>query len=104
MAVDRGPARRPGQGVGTSPTEGGHMDVTRRGFVKAAGMSGIGALAIPLIGARGSEAFRDGIIETSSSARMFDADERAPYRIASPGAIRLDSNENPNGPGQATLD
>jgi histidinol-phosphate aminotransferase len=34
----------------------------------------------------------------------FAADERARARLASPTAIRLDSNENPNGPGQAVLD
>jgi histidinol-phosphate aminotransferase len=84
------------------------MSVTRRSFVKAASLSGIGALTAPLIAARGSEALRDGIFEPGlsplSGAARFAADERAPYRIASPNAIQLDSNENPNGPGQAALD
>jgi histidinol-phosphate aminotransferase len=83
------------------------MHVSRRSFVKAASVSGIGALTVPLIAARGSEALRDGIFGTSLSplgAAVFESDERAPYRIASPNAIQLDSNENPNGPGQKALE
>lgn len=83
------------------------MSVSRRSFVKAAGVSGIGALALPLIAARGSEALRDGIFEPVASSGLvpsFAADERAAYRLAAPRAVRLDSNENPNGPGAAALD
>lgn len=84
------------------------MSVTRRSFVKAASLSGIGALTAPLIAARGSEALRDGIFEPRLSpfvgTARFAAEERAPYRLANPNAVRLDSNENPNGPGQAALD
>ncbi|HJQ21948.1 MAG TPA: aminotransferase class I/II-fold pyridoxal phosphate-dependent enzyme [Gemmatimonadaceae bacterium] len=81
------------------------MNVTRRGFMKAAGVSGIGAIAIPLIGARGSEALRDGILDLAPWRDMaFDADERTAWRRAIANAVRLDSNENPNGPGQTALD
>lgn len=83
------------------------MHLSRRSFVKAAGVSGLGALTVPLIAARGSEALRDGILESygpGGLARGFASDERAPYRIGAPGAIRLDSNENPNGPGTRALD
>lgn len=81
------------------------MNVTRRGFVKVAGLSGIGALAVPLIAARGSEALRDGILAPADLAPLgFAADERAAYRLAAANAIRLDSNENPNGPGERALD
>jgi histidinol-phosphate aminotransferase len=84
------------------------MFLSRRTFVKAASVSGIGALTAPLIAARGSEALRDGIFETNFSpiagSATFASDERAAYRLISPDAIRLDSNENPNGPGPAALD
>ncbi|TMG82133.1 MAG: twin-arginine translocation signal domain-containing protein, partial [Betaproteobacteria bacterium] len=80
------------------------MFLSRRSFVKAASVGGIGALTAPLIAARGSEALRDGILEllpptSAAGLARFASDERAAFRIASPGAIRLDSNENPNGPG-----
>jgi histidinol-phosphate aminotransferase len=84
------------------------MHLSRRTFVKAASVSGIGALSAPLIAARGSEALRDSWFSTSlrpdGATVGFAADERAPYRLAAPGAIRLDSNENPNGPGPVALD
>src|SRR5437867_11313577 len=84
------------------------MFLSRRSFVKAASVTGIGAFTAPLIAARGSEALRDGILEhafspTAGGAR-FESDERAAFRLISPDAIRLDSNENPNGPGQVALD
>lgn len=83
------------------------MALSRRNFVKAASVSGIGALTAPLIAARGSEALRESAFEPYGlpiGNPVFAANERAPYRIANPGAIRLDSNENPNGPGKAALD
>jgi histidinol-phosphate aminotransferase len=84
------------------------MFLSRRSFVKAASVSGIGALTAPLIAARGSEALRDGIFAShltpASDVTRFAADERASYRLAASNAIRLDSNENPNGPGQAALE
>ena len=84
------------------------MFFTRRSFVKAASISGVGALTAPLIAARGSEALRDGIFEPYSAGLVgstrYASDERAAARLVSPDAIRLDSNENPNGPGQVALD
>jgi histidinol-phosphate aminotransferase len=82
------------------------MHVSRRSFVKTASVTGIGALTAPLIAARGSEALRESIFEPYAAplTPAFAANERAPYRIANPNAIRLDSNENPNGPGQRALD
>ena len=83
------------------------MHLSRRNFVKAASVSGIGALSVPLIAARGSESLREYMFEPYSPASglpAFAANERAPYRIANPNALRLDSNENPYGPGKAALD
>lgn len=83
------------------------MHLSRRNFVKAAGVGGIGALAAPLIAARGSEALRGSLLETEwapGTSLGFESEERAPYRIAAADAVRLDSNENPNGPGKAALD
>lgn len=82
------------------------MSVSRRSFVKAASVGGLGALTVPLIAARGSEALRDGILEYEPlpPAGAFASEERAAFRTALPDALRLDSNENPNGPGQAALD
>ena len=77
------------------------MFLSRRSFVKAASVTGIGAFTAPLIAARGSEALRDGILEHAFSptagGATFASDERAAFRLFSPDAIRLDSNENPNG-------
>src|SRR5947207_15297431 len=81
------------------------MSVSRRTFVKTAGVGGLGAFAAPLIGARGSEATRELFEPAHSPADVtFPADERARARRAAPAAIRLDSNENPNGPGAAVLE
>jgi len=83
------------------------MHLSRRNFVKTASVGGIGALTVPLIAARGSEALREFNFESLLPSRgytPFESEERAPYRIAAPNAIRLDSNENPNGPGKVALD
>jgi histidinol-phosphate aminotransferase len=84
------------------------MHVSRRSFVKAASVGGIGALTAPLIAARGSEALRESIFEpnpwATAGPTRFAADERAAYRRSYADAIRLDSNENPNGPGQSALE
>lgn len=83
------------------------MALSRRNFVKAAGVGGIGALATPLIAARGAEAlgelwaepgFYPGAVTGMARA------ERVAYRAKFADAIRLDSNENPNGPGRAALE
>lgn len=80
------------------------MHLSRRNFVKAS-VGGIGALAIPapLIAARGSEALRE-LWGERAGIFGFASDERAPFRLAAPDAIRLDSNENPNGPGSVALE
>ncbi len=86
------------------------MSVSRRSFVKAASVGGIGALSIPLIAARGSEASREWIaaeLEFASSpfsSLTPGAEDRLRYRLNRAEAIQLDSNENPRGPGRAALD
>ena len=83
------------------------MSVSRRSFVKAASVGGIGALTAPLIAARGSEALREAwmpSVEPLASPAPFASEERAALRLLAPDAIRLDSNENPNGPGSAALE
>ena len=89
--------------VATIP--GAVMSVTRRTFVKTAGIGGVGLLSAPLIAARGSEAAR--AIELSAGElplTPFASESRSAYRMIAPSALRLDSNENPNGPGKAALD
>jgi histidinol-phosphate aminotransferase len=72
------------------------MPVSRRSFVTTLGVGATGIFAAPLISWRGHEellAFQ-GVI-----------DRRADRLLASrPGMVRLDSNENPNGPGRHALD
>ena len=86
------------------------MHLSRRKFMKAAGASGIGAMALPLIAARGSEASREWLsaeLEFASSpfaSASPGAEERLRYRLNRADAIQLDSNENPRGPGKAALD
>jgi histidinol-phosphate aminotransferase len=83
------------------------MPLSRRKFVKAASVGGLGALTAPLIAARGSEALRGALYEpgwSSAVALGHPSEERAAYRLSAPDAIRLDSNENPNGPGAAALE
>jgi histidinol-phosphate aminotransferase len=81
------------------------MSFSRRTFVKTAGIGGVGLLSAPLIAARGSEAAR--AIELAAGElplTPFASERRSAYRMAAPNALRLDSNENPNGPGKAALD
>ncbi|MBW7933583.1 MAG: histidinol-phosphate aminotransferase family protein [Gemmatimonadaceae bacterium] len=63
------------------------MPVSRRYFVSALGLGGAGLLSPPLFGGRGHEA---------RLAEWFTTPQRTPQKS---GLIRLDSNENPNGPG-----
>jgi histidinol-phosphate aminotransferase len=62
------------------------MTVSRRHFVSALGLGGAGLLSPPLFGGRGHE---------DRLATWL----QAPAAKAPTGLIRLDSNENPNGPG-----
>jgi len=83
------------------------MTLSRRNFVRAAGVGGIGALATPLIGARGSEALSAVWAEPGfypGATLMSAAEERLAYRTKFADAVRLDSNENPNGPGTRALE
>lgn len=62
------------------------MPVTRRGFVHLLGAGAVGSLVAPGVSARGLEAL-------AGSPRG--------ARLPAPAPIRLDSNENPHGPGRA---
>lgn len=86
------------------------MPLSRRTFVKTASVGSLGAMTLPMIGARGAEASRElapepvGFAPGGIGHSGFAYEERGPYRIAAPHALRLDSNENPNGPGRAVLE
>jgi histidinol-phosphate aminotransferase len=75
------------------------MSLSRRTFVKTVGVGGVGALAAPLVAARGHEALTGAV----AAGTPWPSDLRSALRVASPTALRLDSNENPNGPGLVTL-
>ena len=74
------------------------MPVSRRSFLATVGAGSAGVLASPLIHARGREA-------VSGDAAPQGVEERkADRRLASrPGTIRIDSNENPVGPGERAI-
>ncbi len=65
------------------------MALSRRSFVRTVGLSGAAALVAPAIAARGREALAVGNPVTTAVAA---------------GPIRLDSNENPHGPGPAAVE
>jgi histidinol-phosphate aminotransferase len=68
----------------------------RREFLASTAAAGVGVLSLPLISARGRE---------SLVARQIVADRKADRRLAArPGMIRIDSNENPVGPGLRVFD
>ena len=72
------------------------MAVSRRSFVATLGAGASGIIASPLISWRGHEAL---------FAFQGVAERRADRLLASrPGMVRIDSNENPNGPGQHVFD
>ena len=67
------------------------MTVSRRRFFRVAGAGAAGSLLVPWISGRGLEALTlDGHLDASP-------------RPGAPSAIRLNSNENPNGPGAVAL-
>src|SRR5438067_12619153 len=76
------------------------MAVSRRSFVAALGAGATGLAASPLLSWRGHESlFAQQTQDGGQDAR------RADRLLASrPGMIRIDSNENPNGPGQHVYD
>ena len=65
------------------------MSISRRSFVRSIGLGSAGALAWPIVAARGSEALAGGL--------------PAPLDLV-PDTIRLDSNENPRGPSSEAMD
>ena len=72
------------------------MTVSRRSFIAAVGAGSVSAFALPAITWRGREnlyAFQ-GVGQAPASRK---ADR---LLAAAPGMIRIDSNENPNGPGE----
>ncbi|MFL5579598.1 MAG: pyridoxal phosphate-dependent aminotransferase [Gemmatimonadaceae bacterium] len=76
--------------------------VSRRTFVKALGAGGAGMMAAPLLAARGREAEAAEIVLASPTELSHHVAARA--RRGAPGAIRIDSNENPTGPGAAAME
>jgi len=84
------------------------MALSRRKFMQSAGVAGIGALATPLIAARGNEALAEltepGFYPGAVANVFASVEERVAYRSKFKTGIRLDSNENPNGPGRAALE
>jgi histidinol-phosphate aminotransferase len=76
------------------------MPVSRRSFLTTMGAGSAGLVAAPLINWRGHEA-----LFGQQQQPVSPADRRADRLLASrPGMIRIDSNENPNGPGQHVFD
>jgi histidinol-phosphate aminotransferase len=68
------------------------MTVSRRSFIASVGAGSVGVFAMPLISWRGHE---------NLEAFQGTASRRADRLLAAqPGMIRIDSNENPNGPGE----
>jgi histidinol-phosphate aminotransferase len=71
------------------------MSVSRRSFVASLGAGTAGLLTAPLVRWQGHEAL----------LAQGQPERRADRLLASgPGVIRIDSNENPNGPGKHALD
>jgi histidinol-phosphate aminotransferase len=75
------------------------MAVSRRSFVATLGGGAAGLLAMPVVGWRGHEAL------LAFQGFQGGPGQNAERLLASqPGMIRIDSNENPNGPGARVLD
>jgi len=73
------------------------MKLSRRAFVQALGIGGAGALSAPLVSARGREDMMGRAIGRPEPSDWVPGLDDAK-------AVRLSSNENPNGPGQRALD
>jgi histidinol-phosphate aminotransferase len=85
------------------------MALSRRKFMQSASAVGLGAFAAPLISGRGNEAFAAAMSEPGfypgmAPTALSAVEERLAYRSKFKAGIRLDSNENPNGPGKAALE
>jgi histidinol-phosphate aminotransferase len=71
------------------------LPVSRREFVAIGAAASAGILSLPLISFRGREALQaQGVADRKADRRM----------AARPGMIRIDSNENPVGPGRRAYD
>ncbi len=68
--------------------------LTRRSFLTTLGAAGGGVVAMPLVSRRGHEA----LLAQGTDARRADR-----LMAARPGVIRIDSNENPYGPGETVF-
>ena len=81
--------------------------VSRRVFVQSVGAGSVASLALPWIVGRGQEAFAAALARGDSLrvARAIESPEAMARRLRRHAgtAIRLDSNENPNGPGEHAL-
>jgi histidinol-phosphate aminotransferase len=72
------------------------VPLSRRNFLATVGAGSAGIAVLPLVSARGREA----LLAQQPQSRPAASDRRADRALASaPGMVRLDSNENPNGPG-----
>jgi histidinol-phosphate aminotransferase len=81
------------------------MPVSRRSFITTVGGGTAGLLATPMINWRGYEALLGQQQTPAQGGAAGQADRRADRLLAErPGMIRLDSNENPNGPGKHAID
>jgi histidinol-phosphate aminotransferase len=73
------------------------MAISRRSFVASLGAGATGIITLPLVQWRGYEALY--------AQQAASAEPHSERLLASqPGMVRLDSNENPNGPGRHALD
>ncbi|HLG05885.1 MAG TPA: aminotransferase class I/II-fold pyridoxal phosphate-dependent enzyme, partial [Gemmatimonadales bacterium] len=70
------------------------MPISRRSFIASLGAGSAGMASFPLVAGRGREA----LMAQGTDARRADR-----LLAAAPGVIRIDSNENPNGPGDRVL-
>ena len=75
------------------------MTVSRRSFITSVGVGSAGVLALPGINWRGRESLHAQGVGQAPSTRKADR-----LLAAAPGMVRIDSNENPNGPGEHVFD
>jgi histidinol-phosphate aminotransferase len=75
------------------------MAVSRRAFLATVGAGGAGALVLPAVSWRGYES-----LHAFQGLQGVDARRADRLLAAKPGMIRIDSNENPNGPGKAVFE
>jgi histidinol-phosphate aminotransferase len=78
--------------------------VSRRHFLGTVGAGGAGLLSAPLISARGREALWGFPGTPAPQGIQGLAERQAARRFAAKAAVRIDSNENPVGPGARALE